>query len=71
MYGKIKKTKLLYKYDINNSASFHNYIDGKRNLAIIVRTAQDKIFGSFSTAEYKPNSHEGYNVESFIFAFNP
>ncbi len=48
----LKKTNLTYRYDSKNQTNFHNYIDGKHNFLIIVRTMKDHIFGAFSTSKF-------------------
>ena len=39
---------LLYKYNPYFQSNFHNYIDNKQNLLLIVRLANDVVIGGFS-----------------------
>lgn len=43
----ISKTKLLYKYDALNKANFHLYIDNKKYLLCIIKTAKAVIAGYY------------------------
>lgn len=67
---KILKTPFLYRLDLKNTASFHNYIDGKENFLIIVKTSKDSIFGAFSTSKFEQKYNEPAETKAFIFTFN-
>jgi hypothetical protein len=36
--SRIKRTKLIYKYDVYNKTNIHQYIDGLQHLVFVVRT---------------------------------
>ena len=67
---RIKKTKLIYRFDLLNPTSFHEYVDGVFNMLMIVRTKANCIFGAFSTSKMEAHFKESTNTESFIFTFN-
>lgn len=46
-FGKIKETKLLYRFDSKNFPNFLDYIASNRNLLLVVRTDK-KVVGAFS-----------------------
>lgn len=66
----IKSTSIIYRLDFLNKVTFHNYIDGKENIVVIVKTSKGSIFGGFSTAKVQKGYKDPMGTISFIFTFN-
>lgn len=47
--GDVIDTKLLFKYDPRTTNNFHLFIDGKENLMMVVRLANNMTIGGFSS----------------------
>jgi hypothetical protein len=48
----VARTPLLYAFDPLNSASFHNYIDNRRHLLCIVKTAKGAVAAAYYSGVY-------------------
>lgn len=46
--GSIRRTRLLFRYDHFNKTNFHRYIDGHRNIVIIIKTIYGKLIAGYS-----------------------
>lgn len=51
---KIKKTKLLYVYDLFNISSFHNYFDHKQCILLVVQSQQNVFLAGYYHGEFVP-----------------
>lgn len=56
MEKKIISTKLLYHDDRYNNNSYHNYVDGIPNIALLVTFNGGQIIGGFSEAAYQKSN---------------
>jgi hypothetical protein len=54
MNYRIVKTRLIYKFDGINSASFHNYIDNIKNLAVIIKMKNGTYLSAFTEDSFAP-----------------
>ena len=55
----ILRTKLLYKCDLKNKTNIHEYIDGKSNLLLVVRTSGNVCIAGYYSGVY----HDGKMVD--------
>ena len=46
--GSIKRTKLIYKYDVYNKINVHQYIDGLPHLVFIIKTEGEYLIAAYS-----------------------
>ena len=70
------KFELLFKMSIHGYSAydFHQYCDNMGPTLILIKTTKDRIFGGFTTLNWKEESEKGVkfdeNDETFIFSLN-
>lgn len=65
---KIRATYPLYRLDKKNNNSIHDYVDGKPQIALVVRMTNGQILAAYSDPEFKPQSKIDYRF-GMMFAF--
>ena len=45
------KTRLIYQYDKENKANFHLYIDGRRSVALVIKTKKGALLAGYYPGE--------------------
>jgi hypothetical protein len=55
MNWKIKRTKLLCQYDSLSKVNFHKYIDGIKNIVVIIETLNRYMLAGFTEDSFKPS----------------
>ena len=48
-------TKILYKFDRVNKINFHTYVDGHRNIVLIIKAFNGSHIAAFSEDPFSPN----------------
>jgi hypothetical protein len=51
---RILSTKLIYRYDTLNKINFHKYIDGKENIVVIIKLANEYRLGAWTQGAFMP-----------------
>lgn len=61
MRSKIKKTKLIYKFDPRNRTNFHQYIDNLNHLVLIIKTKNGVLLAGWSEGSFYPKMQSKKN----------
>jgi hypothetical protein len=64
----IVKTRILFKYDKKSNTNFHHYVDGYKNVVLIVRTASGMFVAGYSESSF--NSKESASKGGMLLSLS-